>query len=173
MGDRRKRSGPPSLTNSQQRLDGHTFLVEASLGKGVTRALAAAGLRVVEHTDVLSGGVADPVWINYAAEHGAIMLTKDKDVITNPPIREAVMRTGGRCFTLARGDLNGAQMEAAFVAGMKNMARMLEKLTPPFVVSIGSKGDITSVQPTALLGRLNKKDPAIARLTKRGRERLS
>lgn len=136
-----------SVANSLKRLERYTFLSEVSLGKRVPSALQEMGLRVVRAVDVLPQDAKDPEWAAYAGQHGMIVLTKDSAIKRKPNEVAAIMTAGIAVFTLARGNLTADEMIKAFKQALPKIDRVLQRLSPPFIVSLTKTGEISTVYP--------------------------
>ena len=140
----KKRSA--ASTRPSKPLEGHTLLVEESLGKRVSLALRENGLSVViqGESPEFPRGIDDQTLAERAGRGGLILVSKDLEMRYRPNEREAIVRAQLRVFQLTRGAWTADEMIAALVKARWRMDRLVKKQAPPFIARINKKGEIST-----------------------------
>lgn len=120
--------------------DRPTLFVDRSLGKGVGRALRAAGATVELHDDHFPQTALDKDWIPDVTSRGWVVLTKDKNIRRPRHEREDVLLAGARVFTLGSGNMRGEQMAAVLIEHLDEIERIATTQAAPFVYAVGLGG---------------------------------
>ncbi len=119
------------------------FFIDRSLGrKVVAEALIAHGEQVVIHDDEFSQSTSDIAWLSKVGAKGWVVLTKDARIRTNALERQALLNANVAAFMLARGDLSGNQMAAAFLLGLKAIKKTLSRDIAPFIATVNTDGKV-------------------------------
>ena len=131
------------LATSRARLKRFTFLVDVSLGKGVTAALQAKKFNADDHSKYFSSNADDVEWLTRAGKlqrsdrkKQYIVITKDKWIRRNPHERAAVMAAGLRQFCITSGGMTGEELQALVMMSLERIADIIETREPPFIASI-------------------------------------
>jgi hypothetical protein len=121
-----------------------TFFVDRSLGGAfVAAALREAHQNVVVHDDEFQSDARDVDWLRAVGAKGWIVLTKDARIRTNALEREALLAARVAAFMLGRGDMNGRQMAAAFIAALPRIAKVLRRWEVPIVATVTAFGGVS------------------------------
>ena len=131
------------LATSRARLKRFTFLVDVSLGKGVTAALKAHKFNTDDHSRYFSPSADDIDWLTRAGKlqrsdrkKQFIVITKDKWIRRNLFERAAVMAAGLRQFYITSGNMTGEELQELVLSSMEGIAEIVETNEPPFIASI-------------------------------------
>jgi hypothetical protein len=84
----------------------------------------------------------DEDWLPLVGDKGWILLTADKRIRYNLLEKRAVEKNRVREFVFASGNMSGQEMAEALEQGIRKMANMYLKVTPPFVASITRAGEV-------------------------------
>jgi hypothetical protein len=136
MGARRKKSRKPSATKAEQLLEQTTFYVDYCLGRYVSEALRASGLKVEFHLDHFAEDTPDKVWLAFVGQKGWVALTKDKGIRRKAWEREKVLSAKVGLFTLPSGNMTGEEMAEMYRSNRLRMARFLRAHPPPFIAVV-------------------------------------
>jgi len=112
----------------------------------VAQALSAAEARIVLHHEHFDPGTPDVEWLPRAAREGWVVLTKDQGIRRKAAEREILLGSGARDFILSGGNLTGAQMGQAFVAGLRRMARVACGEPGAFIATVSVSGIVKVIQ---------------------------
>jgi predicted nuclease of predicted toxin-antitoxin system len=134
-------------------LEGHVFLVEECLGRGVAESLSGAGFRVVAQGNEIPLGLPDPELFAMAAAKGLVLLSKDLRSRYRPAEKAAIVQCRLAVFQLARGNWTGAEMAGAFIKAKSRILRYLKKQDRPFIVRLNRDGEVTAFLSKADLTR--------------------
>jgi hypothetical protein len=117
------------------------FFVDRSLGRTVVpNALRAVGEHVVAHDDCFAQNTPDADWLVEVGKRGLVVLAKDKALRRTELELRAILNANVACFSLGRGDLDGASMASAFIAALPNIKRVLRRDDTPIVASVSKSG---------------------------------
>lgn len=124
---------------------------DRSIGKSVPLALRAVGVEVAFDAERYPhqpgvDPIADDVWIEDASRRGEVIVYKDKRIRYRPEERAAFVRAGARMFLLG-GNLSRFEMLRLLMVAWPEMARLAAAETPPFIVRIGSRGELARAYP--------------------------
>jgi len=102
--------------------------VDRSLGRIQVPALLRAGgvelITLAEQYGVPADEtVQDTAWIAESAECGWVAFMKDERIRRRPAEREAIHRTGARCFCLANANLRSGEMARRYLDNLAAIAR--------------------------------------------------
>lgn len=148
MAAARKRSAKQSATSGGGPPEPLTFFVDECLGgKALAAALSALGHNVILHREHFAAGTDDVAWLTALYERRAewIVLTKDKQIRKRPLEKLALMAAGLRVFALTAGDIGTDAQVAAFVRGLRRIAR-ISRLPGPFIARVTAGGDVKVVE---------------------------
>jgi hypothetical protein len=108
----------------------------------VADAIRAAGYRVEVMDDYFPPEAEDSVWLPEVGRRGWIVLSKDASLRHNHLEVLALLRANAHAFLLASGNLTGAEMAAAFVGAIGQIARIVAKLKPPVIATVSKHGRV-------------------------------
>ena len=137
------KSRKQSEANIQQRPEGITYFVDASLGPSVAQGLRNANRDVIYHHELFPEATDDDIWLARAGSDGWVVLTKDSRLRYEPNVREAFMRAGARVFCLVAGNMTASEMTFAFRAGLPEIEDLLARRRGPFIANLGKSGSLT------------------------------
>lgn len=125
-------------------LEPFVFFVDRSLGaRVVADGLRRCGETVHAHDDLFAQDTDDEVWLPVVGEKNWVVLTKDVRIRRDSLPRRALLRANVAAFVLARGDVSGSVMAAAFVAALPPMKKALRRFHLPFIASVTVAGAVT------------------------------
>jgi predicted nuclease of predicted toxin-antitoxin system len=122
--------------------DAIVWFVDRSLGKGVARALVAAGESAIHHDEILPQEAGDAEWLPVCAANGWVVLTKDKAIRRRMNERDAHVAAGGRAFFLTSGTMSGAEMAACFAGQLEALQQLVASTPAPFLALV-SRSTVT------------------------------
>ena len=105
-------------------------------------ALRTLGELVERHADHFQKGVADVVWLPFAASRRWMILTKDPHIAFNPLERRAVRENKACVFALRSGQMTGEEMAEAFALARHRMKQFAKKHQGPFIAKVGRDGNV-------------------------------
>jgi hypothetical protein len=128
----------------------YVFFVDRSLGGHiVAEALRATGTDVRAHDDLFAQDTDDEVWLADIGKRGWVVLTKDVVIRRDSLQRRVLLSADVAAFVLARGDVSGPVMAAAFVMALPRMHKALRRFDVPFIASVTVAGDVSLVHTGA------------------------
>src|SRR4051794_35822062 len=117
--DSRNAKSKKLLATSKLRLKRFTFLIDVSLGRGVTEFLRANGFSVEDHTAYAAANADDSTWLERAGKRQRsnrkiqyIVLTKDAHIHRRQAEQRALLRACVRAFVITSGNITGPEIHA-------------------------------------------------------------
>lgn len=130
------------------RLHDRTFFTDKNLGlHTVPNALRALGLRVECKTQHFAQDTPDTEWLPVVGKRGWIILSKDKNLKSNPLEVIGLLRANTHSFLLTSGSVTGQDMANAFIAAMNDIQGIVLSMPHPLVASVWQTG-VVKVQFT-------------------------
>lgn len=77
--------------------------------------------------------------ITFAAQHGFVALSHDRNIRSDPVAIRAVMENGGRLFVVRRKNLTAPDKAALVVASLGGIYRALQEQTDAFIAVISRR----------------------------------
>lgn len=119
------------------------FFVDRSLGRHqVADALRTRGWRISTHHEVYSErdeAIPDVEWLEYCADRGLVVLSKDRRLRYRPDEIAVIQGRGLRVFVLARGNLAAAVQGRRFIDNEALIRAELGR-SGPFVCAVYAHG---------------------------------
>jgi PIN like domain len=123
--------------------DAPILFLDRCLGRIViAEALRAVGEHVRVHHEYFEQDARDADWLGPVGRNGWVVLTKDRHIRSNQIEIESLIGANIACFNLVSADMDGTQMARAFVAALRDMKRMLQRINRPFVANVTKSGRI-------------------------------
>lgn len=129
--------------------DRPTFFVDHCLGKGIVRALLAAGVSVEHHSAHFAQDAADVDWIPVVSARGWVILTKDKSIRRRAEERDASLAADARIITLTPAHMTGERMASLLVASLAAIDQLLETQPAPFIAGLNPHDGLRVLLPAA------------------------
>ena len=139
-----------------------TFFIDRSLG-GVTVANAIRPLMhgeresLVVHDGQFPQDTDDQTWLEHVGRAEWVCFSKDERIGTNILELAAIVKYRVRIFLLARQDLRGEVMGAAFATALPQIRKIVAKYSPPFLGTVHTDGSVSKLlTETKLVKRLER-----------------
>jgi predicted nuclease of predicted toxin-antitoxin system len=130
--------------------DRPTFFVDHCLGKGVVRALLAAGVAVENHSAHFAPDAADVDWIPVVSMRGWVILTKDKSIRRRAEERDASVAADARIITLTPAHMTGEQMVTLLLDSLPAIDQLLQTQSAPFIAGLNRQEGLRVLLPAPL-----------------------
>jgi hypothetical protein len=116
------------------------FFFDRSVGKFVPLALRAQGYDVEIHDEVFDPNAStdDETWIQYAADRGLVIVSRDRNIRRRPAERRAFLAHGARMLLLG-GRATREEMLRVFLLAAPRIARLSE-LPAPWIQFVDANG---------------------------------
>lgn len=139
-----------------------TFFVDRLLG-GVTVANIIRPLlhpneeSLVVHDELFPQDTDDETWLESVGRLQWVCFSKDERIATNILELAAIVRFRVRVFLLARQDLRGEAMGAAFATALPQIRKIIAKKSAPLVGTVKTNGSASIVAESQLVQRLERR----------------
>lgn len=81
---------------------------------------------------------------------GYVIITKDKNLLNKTNSLMIWYRAKGRIFQIASGTADRVQIISALITALRKMEKIIDTVSPPFIVRVLVGGEVEMVQPTDL-----------------------
>lgn len=124
-----------------------TLFIDRCAWSGVLgRALAAAGIKFIEHGQLFPPASPDEIWLEGVAGKGWLVVTRDQRIRYKVNEQAAAVRAGLHLFVFTQGALRAAQTAELLVAAYPAMVRLAAIDRAPAFYSIQIGGHVARLK---------------------------